>query len=366
MIKKVKIIGAGSIGNHLSHASRQMGWDVDLCDIDSAALERTRNQIYPARYGAWDNAIRLFTSDNAPTEGYDLICIGTPPDVHIPLAVKALGENPKALLIEKPLCRPDLKQMAELAADAAKSKTQVFVGYDHAVGGASSYMIAELPDLGTLETLDVEFREYWGGIFAAHPWLSGPSETYLGYWRRGGGASGEHSHAIHLWQHFARSAGAGKVIEVSAELKYVRDGVVDYDAICALSLRTEEGMVGRVIQDVITRPTRKWARLQGQNGALEWFGNQKGNDDMVIRHRIGSDAETTWFHKTRPDDFVRELKHIQAQLQGSGISPMISPISLESGLDTMMVVAAAHRSATERRVVLIDYAKGYTEAALHS
>ena len=39
---KVKIYGAGSIGNHLAQASRRMGWDVDMCDTDPKALERTK------------------------------------------------------------------------------------------------------------------------------------------------------------------------------------------------------------------------------------------------------------------------------------------------------------------------------------
>ena len=45
---KVKIIGAGSIGNHLAHASRSLGWQVDICDIDSRALVRTKEMIYPS------------------------------------------------------------------------------------------------------------------------------------------------------------------------------------------------------------------------------------------------------------------------------------------------------------------------------
>ena len=44
---KVKIYGAGSIGNHLANASRQMGWSVDICDVDRSALKRTKNEIYP-------------------------------------------------------------------------------------------------------------------------------------------------------------------------------------------------------------------------------------------------------------------------------------------------------------------------------
>ena len=76
---KVKVHGAGSIGNHLSHAARTLGWPVDLCDVDRNALERTRRQIYPGRYGQWDEAIGLFESSKAPEGGYDLICVGTPP-----------------------------------------------------------------------------------------------------------------------------------------------------------------------------------------------------------------------------------------------------------------------------------------------
>ena len=70
--------------------------------------------------------------------------------------------------------------------------------------------------LQSVETIDVEFREHWGGIFAAHPWLEGPQDSYLGFWDRGGGASGEHSHAINLWQFFASQLGKGRIIEVSA------------------------------------------------------------------------------------------------------------------------------------------------------
>ena len=65
-MKRVKIIGAGSIGNHLSNACRNIGWKVDLCDSDSEALERTKKLIYPSRYGEWDNEISLFDMMNVP------------------------------------------------------------------------------------------------------------------------------------------------------------------------------------------------------------------------------------------------------------------------------------------------------------
>ena len=40
---RAKIIGAGSIGNHLGHACRRLGWGVTLCDVDPAALCRAEH-----------------------------------------------------------------------------------------------------------------------------------------------------------------------------------------------------------------------------------------------------------------------------------------------------------------------------------
>jgi predicted dehydrogenase len=356
---RVKIYGAGSIGNHLSHAARSLGWDVDLCDVDDAALARTKNEIYPARYGAWDDAIRLFNVEDAPAGGYDFVFIGTPPDVHMPLALEAVREKPRAVLVEKPLCTPDLDGAQDLHDLVGELGVPVFVGYDHVVSEASE-KVGELlgaGEIGSVETLDVEFREHWGGIFAAHPWLTGPGDTYLGFWKRGGGASGEHSHAANLWQHFADVAGAGRVMEVSATLDCVDDGAVDYDRLCLLNLKTESGLIGRVVQDVITSPPRKWARLQGRDG---YCGYEEGCDAVFEGNRSGR-AREHLFRKTRPDDFIRELLHIETAL---GTNPERSPISLERGLDTMLVVAAAHLSARERRAVTIDYDKGCTSAAL--
>lgn len=360
---KVKIFGAGSIGNHLSNASRSMGWQVDLCDIDPAALARTRNEIYPARYGKWDEAIRLLESKDAPKGGYDLIFVGTPPDSHISLAIEAVKEKPRAILVEKPFCTPDLKSAQELFDLAREYGVAIFTGYDHVVAKSSEKFgaIVQGGSLGPIQTLDVEFREFWGGIFAAHPWLTGPSDTYLGFWRRGGGASGEHSHAANLWQHFAHVIGAGRVVEVSAMMDFVTDGKVDYDKLCVLNLRTENGLIGRVVQDVVTSPPRKWARAQGRDGYLEWHCGYRPGMDAVLRGDGKGQSEEFLVEKTRPADFIQELQHIDASLRADAAA---SPISISRGLDTMLVVAAAHKSVQEKRAIAIDYSTGYCEAAL--
>lgn len=361
-IKSVKILGAGSIGNHMSHAASSLGWQVDLCDVSEDALARTRDSIYPGRYGAWNEAINLHLVEDAPRGVHDLIIVGTPPDYHVELAIDALAENPRAILVEKPLCGPGMDRAQELYEAVGQTSTKMFVGYDHVVGQAAEEAVAGAGGIGTIETLDVEFREHWRGIFDAHPWLDGPADSYLGYWQRGGGAGGEHSHATNLWQAFAHAIGAGRVTRVSATMDYVSDGPTEYDKLCLMTLETESGLIGRVVQDVVTEPPRKWARLQGVDGFVEWHCGFEPGCDAVIVKQNGNDPELHRTQKTRPDDFIRELRHIEDALD----SNTASPISLERGLDTMLVIAAAHESARSGRTVDIDPTAGYTLSALTS
>lgn len=362
-MRRVKILGAGSIGNHLAHAARSCGWQVDLCDPDPAALARTRGEIYPARYGAWDESIGLYGPDEAPRGGYDAIFIGTPPDLHVDLAGRAVEEGPRLVHIEKPVCPPALEGAEELLALARARAVQLFVGYDLLLGESfrrAEALLQTLP-LGPFETIDVETREHWGGIFAAHPWLDGPGASYLGFWRRGGGASCEHSHGLNMWQHLARVVGAGRVAEVTATLDYVYEDALDYDKLCLVNLRTERGLTGRCVQDVVTRPARKWARVQGRDGFVEWeYGGAPGYH--VVRHGlVGQDPVEERFPARRPDDFIREIEHFDAVLDGAIDD---SPIALARGLDTMLVIAAAHRSASSGGKVAIDYSRGYRPEAL--
>lgn len=360
---RTKVIGAGSVGNHLSNALRRLGHDVILCDVDPSALERTRNEIYPSRYGRWDESIELSRMETVSRGGFDLIVIGTPPDTHIELALQVLEEKPRAILIEKPVCTPALQDVNLLLSRAEANGCQLFVGYDHVVGAAAK-RVCELIDNGEIgepQSLDVEFREHWGGIFAAHPWLEGPADSYLGYWQRGGGAAGEHSHAMNLWQHFAHQLGMGRVIAVTATLDYVVANGCEYDRLCLANLTTERGLVGRVVQDVVTRPARKWARLQGNDGFIEWHCGYETGKDAVLFSAGDRSPTVETFAKTRSDDFILELQHIVAATEGDGAA---TDLTIERGLETMMLIAAAHHSSQQCKAIFIDWNNGYTPASL--
>lgn len=340
---KVKIIGAGSMGNHLAQAARRAGTFVTVVDKDVKALDRMRYDIYPKRYGKWDNEIKLVLPKNALFGGFDVICICTPPDVRMKLALEALEEKPKVLQLEKPLAAPFDPNLTEFIEKYQKQRDMIaIVGYDHAVAESIErvYHLLDEKIIGAPITIDVEFREHWEGIFKAHPWLKGPEDSYLGYWRKGGGAASEHSHALHLWRVLARKAGLGEWNKILPLFKVEKDGKTEYDSLAAFSIQTDKGFVGRVIQDVVTKPTRKWARIQGTTGFIEWLCNGHPDGDLIRFSNDCGDINEEIFAKTRPDDFYREMLHIQNIIFGK-ISPKNSPLALSEGIAVMRAIESA-------------------------
>ena len=362
---KVKIFGAGSIGNHLAYACRTKGWHVAMCDIDRDAMERTRAEIYPSRYGKWDGEIRLAAPNEFENEDFDLVIIGTPPDSHMTIACEELRRKPpRVLLIEKPVCTPSLEDANKLVKLQKETGTFVAVGYNHTLTPHSlrAEEIIREGMVGKTVTISAAFREYWGGIFGAHPWLSGPEDSYLGFSQRGGGAGGEHSHATNIWQHFAGLTGSGRINRVMAMLDMVDDGKVRYDQLFLVNVQTDKGIVGSIIQDVVTEPPVKAARIQGEDGFIEWTVNFDSSHD-ALRYAGGEGKICEeLFPKTRPDDFAGEIAHIDEILQGGPIDN--SPIAVTRGLDTMLVVSAAYLSHRYGRTVKINYDAGYNLDAL--
>ncbi len=352
---KIKIIGAGSIGNHMAHGCRSLGWSVVMADVQAAALQRTKEEIYPGRYGAWDSSIRLGAPAEFSDEAFDAVIVGTPPDTHLAVARAILGapNPPRVLMIEKPVCRPDLGECSELAALQAETSTRILVGYNHRLTPQTNKATEVIQSglLGEISLIHAGFEEHWAGIFTAHPWLSGPSSSYLGHTSRGGGASGEHSHALNLWLYFAELAGAGLVTEVSAAMDQCTEGGANYDRWCHLLLKTQKGVCGSVVQDVLTEPARKWCRVQGNHGSLDWKAAPRPNFDFLSYQ--GSDSVLTelWFPRSRPKDFLGELEHLGHLIEDCSRS---SPLDLSHGIETMVLLCAAELSFRSGSTVLID------------
>jgi len=356
---RVKIYGAGSIGNHHAQAFRSIGCEVTVVDKDKEALRRMREDIYPKRYGAWDEKIVQTESQNDPIGGFDVIIIGTPPHTHMALALKALEESPKVLQIEKPICTPSLEGLREfIVAYKAHRDTAVVVGFNHLLAQntllVEKLMKEKMDTLGKIKSIDAEIRSSWDNILKAHPWLKGASDTYLGHWKLGGGAGGEHIHGINLWQHFAHKSGAGRIVEVSALFEYAKEGEAEFDRQCFLQVVTENGLVGRIAQDVVTQPKRKWTRLQYENGAIEWHNDVTKTTDVVKYYPTEGSPDETVIEKTRLEEFSVEALHIKSLVEGT-TDITSSPIAFSRAVESALLLNAAHQSYAEKRTVVVDY-----------
>lgn len=335
---KIQIFGAGSIGNHLSHAARCLNHDVQVVDISQEALDRMKNDIYPSRYKKWDVAIDQVTYKKAidNKEYFDLIIIGTPPSSHIELAILALEKKPKAILIEKPLSTPFI-ELETFHSLVKKSKTRVYVGYDHSIAPSVNKMLDLAENkIGEILSIDVEFRESWVGIFNAHPWLSGPAETYLGNVSEGGGALCEHSHALHLWKTISNYLNLGDISISNVDMKMIRELGVNYDAITHVHLKTNKNVFGRVVQDVVGIPVKKKALIQGSEGYIEWFCSVPEIGDVVELNLNKKRLQKFLFAKNRPDDFINEILYIEKDILTEANSN--DTISYEEGLKTMKLI----------------------------
>jgi predicted dehydrogenase len=124
-------------------------------------------------------------------------------------------------------------------------------------------------------------------------------------------------------------------------LKMESHGHGKYDSIAAFTFRTDTGKVGRVVQDVVTLPSKKWARVQGEKGYIEWTCNGSPSGDLVHFMTEGEELEEKVFSKKRPDDFFAEMQHID-DLIGGRADSSASPISLQSAVSVMAVLNAAY------------------------
>ena len=350
----VKIIGAGSIGNHLAHAARSLGWHVTLCDVDQEALHRTQHLIYPSRYGKWDDSINLQKIDKPIRGKYDLILIGTPPQTHLEIALNECQlSNPKAIMIEKPLTTPKLKGMQQLFKIIQSQNTKIFIGYDHILSNSLNHFLEQLKvcNIGKVLSIDVNFRENWSGIFNAHSWLDGPSDSYLGFSSKGGGALCEHSHGLSMWIFLSNYFNYGKISEVSAQQKFYKDDKVEYDEISYLNLKTNKGLFGRVVQDVTTVPVKKEIIIFGENGIGKLNFATVNEYDTYEIDLINEKKIKKRFKKLRPDDFINELSHIRDFMENK-ISK--SPIDIKHGIETMIIIKNAFESSKNKKTIKVD------------
>jgi predicted dehydrogenase len=348
---RVKIYGAGSIGNHYAFACRNKNWEVSIFDKDPYALKRTKNNIYISRYGKWDDQIKLLTKDD--DSYYDLIIIGTPPDTHLKIALHSLVFQPKVIHVEKPFATPDLKNLKKIIkAMKNNKKTKIIVGYNylHTKPILFAKNFFKNNTLGKIQSIYAYNKESWSGIFAAHPWLRGPRDTYLGDYQRGGGATNEHSHSLNLALHFIDFLNLGKISKLKCFMHFKKDEYVNYDSYCNINLTTSKNCLINIIQDVTSEFHEKSLIIQGTKGYIKIVNNYNSSHDAVEIFK--KNKKLILFKKKRPDDFKGHLEHLEHLLLGKIKK---SPVSFENAIKNSLILSACYKSAIKNQDLEINY-----------
>ena len=340
---KVRIIGAGSIGNHLANGFVNNNFYVEITDKDPEALRRTKNEIYPSRYGRWDERIIIVNHSESGNFKTDVLVIGTPPNTHLEVAVQQLELClPSVILIEKPISDPSMDKLNELVKICQKKEIKLLVGYNHRLTENTKIATKLILDgkLGEVFSITSQTRESWNGILQAHPWMAGPEDSYLAWIEKGGGALYEHSHALNLLQYFMNICGTGQIVSVIAAIDFIKNSNMHYDRFSFLSLLNENGKVFHVIQDLVTVPPLKELKISGSLGELIWRTSSTV-DEVLLYNREGVVINQNQLIKTRKDDFVPEILHIRDLLDGV---IQKSPLDYKYAIETMKIISAAFES----------------------
>ena len=328
---KARVFGAGSIGNHITHALKNIDYKVEVVDIDNSALSRMKNEIYPSRYGKWDDSISLMK--NPSNDFVDLEVIGTPPDSHSKILLEGLKANrARKWIVEKPFTYPDLNHINLLKEKLRGIEDRVFVGYNHSVTPVFINFLQEIKHKKNITRMYCNWLENWEGIFNAHPWLSGPEASYLGFSKRGGGALMEHSHGLHLILIVIDHLGL-KINKTNHCL--IKDFENNYDKYVNIAFELEsstEDLIASYTTDVLTKDISKKIVLEADNEILSVeFGAKNGSCD-IFRHISKTGETQKIYYKNRPDDFKYEIALLNDNLNGGG-NEYIKNLSCHWGLE---------------------------------
>lgn len=341
MIKKFKnknilIFGSGSIGNHMTKASRELGFNVYVTDKSAEALERMKYNIYPKRYKKWDININLVDYKDVFKfkKKFDLIIIGTPPTTHLAiyyLCKKKLKYG--KILIEKPLTNYSDKLLRKFSKE--KNNQNIFCGYNHSVSKSFIYFFKKLNKYKKINQIDVSWKENWDGILKAHFWLKNEFSSYLGDIKNGGGALQEHSHGLHLLSLILKNKNISLV-----NCDFIKKGIFKknkYDLFYSIS-----GIKNKIFfnyqTDLLTKPADKSIKISDGENQIYLIFNYAQNKDAVIIHKNGIQISKKIFKKSRTSEFKNEIKYI---LNYKNDLKNNSNLSINNSIDVINIIKRA-------------------------
>lgn len=310
-MKNIFIFGAGSIGNHFSHACSRLNYNIFVTDLSKETLFRMKSKVYPKRYGKWNNNIKLIDYLKFPEilekNQFDLIIIGTPPHTHLKIFKKLNKYKIKNILVEKPVC--SFKENPSLFLRYNR-KSKIYCGYNHSVSKSFEQFLKLVnKNKKEIDLVQVKWNESWRGILNAHFWMKNEFDSYLGDYKLGGGAIQEHSHGLHLIGLLSNLINKKDNLKnFKSSTIYKKKKLKKYDYINSLYFQKNKTSYYLETNLIDDPPTKKIICFLGKK-RLIYHINFKNNYDAII-HDDFNKEKVRLFKKDRTSEFVNELNHI--------------------------------------------------------
>ena len=332
-IKNILIFGAGSIGTHHANAARSLNCNVLICDIDSSKFEYMKNNLYPERYGSWDNKIKfvsyrdVFETNNI----YDLIIIGVPPKNHLALLKKCFASLKfKKILVEKPLC---VFNQSFAFINRLRYKNKIYCGFNHSISESILFLINLIlkNKIGKIKNIEINWKEDFNLILKAHPWIKSLKHSYLSNINEGGGGCHEYSHAIHLALILKNILFKNKT-QVCKDMVYKKRSGLYYDSVAKITFKDKLRSINLNI-DTILDPCEKNIKLIGDKGTIFWERRiEKNYEKIEIRKSKNLNYK---FKLTRRDDFINEIRCLLVKEKKHS---NLSNINIKSAIEVMSIL----------------------------
>ena len=333
--KNFLITGFGAIGRRHLQTIRALDFEAEITVLRHRRGDNGEDSENP------EGATVVHDLAAALEIGIDAAVIAGPASGHVETAL-SLAAAGVHLLVEKPLS--DRLQGARALVDSCRDKGLVLqVGYCLRFLESQSALHRALTDamVGRVVGVEAVVGQY------LPDWRPGRDYRRTVSARRelGGGALLELSHEIDylLWH-------LGAIATVDARLGRLSDLEIDVEDTVDMKLAFNSGVPGILHMDMVSRPPRRFCRVEGEKGVLFW----DGIGGQTRYHRPdGGDEEGTLLAADDTDGggrnemYERQLVHFLDRIEHGG-APLVGG---EEGIKVLEVVEAARRSANTGRPV---------------
>jgi len=284
------VIGSGSIGRRHVQCLKDLGVaNVYICEPVEATRKLTE-QLYDIRES-------FAMVEEALERHYDGVMVAVPNHLHAEVACKVI-EKKLDLLIEKPIeiNLPAARRIQD-AVEQHNVICQVAYVFRFDPALSKAYGIVKSGRLGKIYSADLTAGQY------LPDWRPGIDyrTNYSAIKAQGGGICLDHSHEFDYFRWFF-----GEAKEVMSVVDRTSDLEIDVEDIAESLIVCENGMIGRVHLDCLSRAARRHLYVNGSEGMLE-CDIRSGELRTFIG---GSDHWQYWnFGTERNVRYREQLKH---------------------------------------------------------